>query len=496
MNYTVFTPEILILITASLVLFGEWAFKGVDGTVSKRGRNIGFVTLLGLFSALGVLFSFKTVNMPLVSAFFSSQESTFYSSFVLDSMALYFKMIIVISSILTVLISFKYVTEKIRNVGEFYSLICMATLGAMFMASANEMISFYLGIELISISSYILCTFNKDKDKSSESGLKYFIIGGLSSAFLLYGFSLLFGLTGQTQFPMLAAAFDKLVQPQLNAVFVIGIVMAIAGLSYKIAAAPFHMWAPDVYEGAPTPVTAFLSITSKIAGFAAVARFFQIFNNTMAQKIIVLVIVLSVLSMVIGNFLAVIQKNVKRLFAYSSIAQAGYLLIGLIPLLLNKSDDFGSVLYYLTAYIFMNIGAFAAIIYFSKYTGSTDIDSFAGVAKKSPLVAFVFSCCLISLAGLPPFGGFTGKFYLFVGAVNAGYTWLAFVGALNSVVSLYYYVRIIKSMYFGESKIEEHFEFPNAGLVAAIIVSLIGILVLFLIPYPFIEMAKTSALGL
>jgi len=496
LDYSVFAPEIIILITASLVLFGEWLFKSVDNNREKRSKNIGFVTLAGLFASLGTLFAFKNTSYTLVNAFFSPEESSYFSSFALDELSLYFKIIIVISSILTVLISFKYVDEKIRSVGEFYALICMATLGGMFISSANEMISLYLGIELLSISSYVLCCFNKDEVKSSESSLKYFVVGGLSSAFLLYGFSLLFGLTGTTEFPQLAGSIDKYTYPQLNAIFVIGLVMTIAGLGYKIAAVPFHLWAPDVYEGAPTPVTAFLSIASKIAGFAAVSRFFQVFNTDMSSKMIILVAILSVLTMTIGNVLSVVQKNIKRLFAYSSIAQAGYLLMGFIPLLLNKTDDYAGVLFYLTSYIFMNIGCFAAIIYFSKYTGSTDIDSFAGVAKKSPFVAFVFACCLISLAGLPPFGGFTGKFYLFVGAVNSGYTWLAFVGALNSVISLYYYVKIIKSMYFGNSTIEENFDIPNAALATAIFISLVGILVLFLIPYPFIEAAKTATLGL
>ncbi|MBC7475964.1 MAG: NADH-quinone oxidoreductase subunit N [Candidatus Sericytochromatia bacterium] len=496
MNYTVFLPEILVLITASIVLFGEWAFKSIDNSTEKKVRNIGFVTLLGMFAALGVLLSFETTGYGLITSFFSPETSTFYSSFVLDSSAIYFKIIILISSILTVLISFKYVSDKIKNVGEFYALICMATLGGMFMSSANEMISMYLGIELISISSYILCCFNKDHNKSSESALKYFIVGGLSSAILLYGFSLLFGLTGFTQFPQLASTFDKFTAPELNAIFLIGVIMSIAGLGYKIAAVPFHAWAPDVYEGAPTPITAFLSITSKIAGFAAISRFFLIFNNSMSEKLVVLVAVLSVLTMCIGNFLSLAQKNIKRLFAYSSIAQAGYLLMGLIPLLMNRMDDSASILFYLTAYIFMNIGCFAAIIYFSKFTGSTDIEAFAGVAKKSPFIAFVFSCCLISLAGLPPFGGFTGKFYLFVGAVNSGYTWLAFVGAVNSVISLYYYVKIIKTMYFVESTKDIKFELPNAGILTAVILSLAGILILFLVPYPFIQMAKMSALGL
>lgn len=496
MNFTVFAPELIVLLTASIVLFGEWAFKSVDNNKEKRSKNIGFVTLTGLFAALGTLFGFKNTHSTLINAFFSSDEASFYGSFALDELSLYFKIIIVMSSLLTVMISFKYVNEKIRSVGEFYSLLCMATLGAMFISSANEMISLYLGIELLSISSYILCCFNKDNQKSSESSLKYFIVGGLSSAFLLYGFSLLFGLTGTTQFSQLAALLTKYTQPQLNVIFIIGLVMTIAGLGYKIAAVPFHLWAPDVYEGAPTPVTAFLSITSKIAGFAAVSRFLQIFNTDVSSKLIILIVVMSVLTMTIGNVLSVVQTNIKRLLAYSSIAHAGYLLIGFIPLLMGKTDDYAGVLFYLTAYIFMNIGCFAAVIYFSKYTGSTDIDSFAGVAKKSPFVAFVFACCLISLAGLPPFGGFTGKFYLFVGAINAGYTWLAFVGALNSVISLYYYVKIIKSMYFGDSSIEEKFEIPNAALAAAIFISLVGILILFLFPYPFIEAAKMSTLGL
>lgn len=496
MNYTVFVPEILILITASIVLFGEWAFKALDNSLKKRNTNIGFVTLIGMFITLGVLIGFKATNYTLAGSFYYPEISTYYDTFILDDFALYFKMIIVISAILTVMISFRYVNDRIHNVGEFYSLICMATLGAMFMSSANEMMTLYLSIELLSISSYILCCFNKDKDKSSEAGLKYFVVGALSSALLLYGFSILFGLTGTTQFSHLATGLDKFTNP-LNTVLVIGIVMALSGLGYKIAAAPFHMWAPDVYQGAPTPITAFLSITSKIAGFAAVARFIQIFSLDIDGKLVVLVAVISVLTMCIGNFLSLSQTNIKRLFAYSSIAHAGYLLIGIIPLLTRgRAEDFASVLFYLTVYTFMNIGCFAAILYFSKYTGSTEISDFAGVAKRAPFMAFVFACCLVSLAGLPPFGGFTGKFYLFLAAVNSGYTWLAFVGALNSVISLYYYVKIIKVMYFADPKETTPYEFPNAALAMAVLISLIGILILFLMPFPFLEFAKMSSLGL
>lgn len=493
MNYSIFAPELLVLITAAVVLFGEWAFEPVDGSKEKRTRNIAFVTLIGLMMSLGTLIGFKSVHYTLPSAMFNAPEVTFFDSFVLDEFALYFKLIIVLSSALTVLISMKYVSDKIRNAGEFYSLICMATLGGMFMSSANEMITMYLSIELISISSYILCALNKGKDTSSESALKYFIVGGLSSAFLLYGFSIIFGLTGTTQFTQLAPALEKFsTDKALNTIFVISIIFSLAGLGYKIAIAPFHMWAPDVYQGAPIPVTSFLSITSKIAGFAVFARFLQIFTGDITNKLVIFLVIVSAVTMTVGNVLGLIQKDVKRLFAYSSIAHAGYLLMGLIPLLKGNSDEFSSVLFYLSAYVFMNIGSFAAITYFSKYTGSTDIDSFSGLGKKAPLVSFVFACCLVSLAGLPPFGGFTGKFYLFVTAVNNGYAWLAFVGALNSVVSLYYYARIIKSMYFGELKDGLVVEAPNAALVLASIISLIGILVLFLAPYPFLEMAKIN----
>jgi proton-translocating NADH-quinone oxidoreductase chain N len=496
LNYSVFAPEILMLITASVVLFGEWAFKGIGGSKEKKNANIGFFTLIGMFVTLGVLFAFKATSYTLAGSFYYPEAASYFNSFILDDYALFFKIIIVISAILTVMISFRYVNDRIDNVGEFYSLVCMATMGAMFVASANEMITLYLSIELLSISSYILCCFNKDKDKSSESGLKYFIVGALSSALLLYGFSIMFGLTGTTQFSQLAAGLGKFSQP-LNSVFIIAIVLTLAGLGYKIAAAPFHMWAPDVYQGAPTPVTAFLSITSKIAGFAAVSRFLQVFNYDVAAKLVVLISVISVLTMCIGNFLSLTQTNIKRLFAYSSIAHAGYLLMGIIPLLSKgRSEDFASVLFYLVAYTFMNIGCFAAILYFSKYTGSTEISDFAGVARKAPFIAFVFSCCLISLAGLPPFGGFTGKFYLFMAAVNSGYTWLAFVGALNSVISLYYYVKIIKVMYFAEPKEGVIYDMPNAALAVAVAISLVGILTLFLAPFPFMEMAKISTFGL
>lgn len=491
MNYAVFIPELILIITASVVLFGEWFFKPIDNVKEKRGRNIGFVTLIGMFLSLGTLLGFKSVNYMVTESYFSSEKLNFYNSFVLDDFAIYFKSIIVLSSILTILISFRYVSEKIRNSGEFYSLICMATLGGMFMASSNEMISMYLGIELLSISSYVLTCMNKDEKKSSESALKYFVIGGLSSALLLYGFSIMFGLTGTTQFPELSVGLSKFSSPA-NVILIIAMVMSFAGLGYKIAAAPFHLWAPDVYEGAPTPVTAFLSITSKIAGFAAFARFVQIFTSDVSTQLITFVAIISVITMCAGNFLSLIQTNIKRLFAYSSIAHAGYLLIGIIPLIKGNYDDFSSVLFYLTAYIFMNIGAFGAIMYFSKYTGSTDIASFAGVAKKSPLIAFIFSACLVSLAGLPPFGGFTGKLYLFISAVNAGYGWLAFIGALNGVVSLYYYVKIIKTMYFKEPEEGIVWESPNAGMLVASLISLVGILVLFLAPYPFLQMAKVG----
>lgn len=489
MNYIAFIPELLVLITASIVLFGEWVLKPVDGSKEKRARNIGFVTLVGLLMSLGTLVAFKTGALALPGSFFNSSESTFYDAFLLDDMALYFKIIIVLSSALTTLISFKYVSDKIRNTGEFYALLCMATLGGMFMASANEMITMYLSIELISISSYILCALNKEKDTSSESALKYFVIGGLSSALLLYGFSVMFGLTGVTEFSKLSPALEKFSNP-MSTVFVISMLLAFAGLGYKISIAPFHMWAPDVYQGAPIPVTSFLSITSKIAGFAAFIRFLQIFTSNISEMFVVFLAILSVITMFAGNFMGLVQKDLKRLFAYSSISHAGYVLMGIIPLLKGNTEDFTSVLFYLSAYVFMNIGAFSAITYFSKYTGSTDIDSFAGVAKKSPFVAFVFASCLVSLAGLPPFGGFTGKFYLFVGAVNSGYAWLAFVGALNSVISLYYYVKIIKSMYLGQAKEDVVFDLPNASLVAASFISLVGILALFLAPYPFMQFAK------
>ena len=493
MDFKLLIPEIIVLITAAFILFGEWMIKMADR--EKKNSIIGLITVNGLLAALGVLIGFRVTGYSLISYFGNTQAASFFGSFISDDLALYFKIIILISSILALLISFKYVSEKIKNVSEFYSLVCMATLGAMFVSSAGEMITLFLGIELLSISSYILAGFNKENKKSAEASLKYFVIGSTSSILLLYGFSIIFGLTGSLNFATIASSLDKQVEP-MSYILIIGAVCALAGLAYKIVAVPFHMWAPDVYEGAPTPITAFLAITSKIAGFAALTRFIVIFTDNSAHKILILVIALSVITMTFGNFVSLAQTNMKRLFAYSSITHAGYLLMGLIPLIKNKPDDYGSLLFYLTAYIFMNIGAFAAIIYFSKHTGSTEIKDFSGVAKKAPFVAFVFAACLVSLAGLPPFAGFTGKFYLFFAVVNSGYTWLALFGALNSVISLYYYVRIIKLMYFGETPENIKFEIPNPALATAIFISLVGILALFIFPNTFIELARTSLLGL
>lgn len=491
MDFTAILPEILVCLTALLVIGAD--LLGYRDESRRRGL-MAFIAAAGLSLSLGFLIGSYAGGYVAVERFFGS--------FIPDHMTLFFRFALLISALLTVMLSVQYVQDKIRHAGEFYALICLATLGAMFLSAATEMLTLYLSLELLSISSFVLVALRKDKARSAEASLKYLIFGALSSGLLLYGLSLIFGMTGSIQYihvnafltqnaQTLATKEGFLALQPLLAMFLV-----LAGLSYKIAAVPFHMWAPDVYEGAPLPVTAFLSVSSKLAGFAALIRMVEMLNTPSLSPVWAkLLIILAVLSMTLGNILAIAQRDIKRMFAYSSIAQAGYLLMGVVALSDTAARDrgLGGIFLYLLVYVFMNLGAFAAITHLSKQVQSTEIIHFSGLGVRAPWFAFVLSCCLISLTGLPPFAGFTGKFYLFgaVTQMGTGYLWLVFVGVVNSVISLYYYSKIIRVLYFGQSQPELEMQKPHPAMVLASVLGFAGILGLFLFPSPVLNFVAT-----
>jgi proton-translocating NADH-quinone oxidoreductase, chain N len=371
----------------------------------------------------------------------SQSQSLFGGAYINDPFSTFFKQLFLIAAVLTVLISRDHLVSK---QGEFYALIVSALLGMMIMVSSGELIAIYIGLELMTISFCVLIAYKGD-DKSKEASLKYLILSAMSSAIFLYGLSLIYGITQTTAIKEIAEA---LVTGQIAPLEILGVIFLIAGFAFKIAIVPFHMWAPDIYEGAPTSITVFLAVASKTAGLAVLLRLFMTGMSSASNYWIDLIIVLSVITLVLGNLVAIPQTNIKRLLAYSSISQAGYFLLGIIA---NSSLGIASILLYSLFYLFANMGAFGVVIAVSKATGSDQIKDYAYLAKRSPFLAAVMLISLLSLAGIPPLAGFIGKFYLFLSIIEKGQIWLAFLSIGMSVISVYYYLKVVKVMYFGES---------------------------------------------
>jgi NADH-quinone oxidoreductase subunit N len=369
---------------------------------------------------------------------------TFNSAFVIDPFARLLKLLVLLGSAVAIVMSVNYLQREKLEKFEYPVLIVIATLGMLMMISANDLIALYLGLEMQSLALYVIAAINRDSVKSTEAGLKYFVLGALSSGMLLYGASLIYGFTGQTTFAGIAAAVGD--HASLGLVF--GLVFLIAGLAFKVSAVPFHMWTPDVYEGSPTPVTAFLAAAPKMAAMALfvramVAPFPGIVHDW--QQIIAFV---AIASMALGAFAAIGQRNIKRLMAYSSIGHMGYALVGLAA---GNQAGVQGVVIYLVIYLAMTLGAFAVILAMRRATGMVEeISDLAGLSRTNPVLAFMFAMLLFSLAGIPPLAGFFAKFYVFLAAVQAGLYPLAVIGVLASVVGAYYYLRIVKIMYFDE----------------------------------------------
>ena len=455
-------PEIFIISASILIL--------LFSLISKSRRLPVALALISLSITLLILSRMAALN-----------SSLFSGMLVLDPFSIFFKIMSIFTAIIIILVSLNYegIPSKFR--AEFWSLLLMATAGIMFLSGANNLLMIYLTVEFISLISYVLAAYWRGNLKSSESGLKYFLFGGLCSITMLYGMSLIYGLSGSLDLSSINYALFN--SPLSPSVIFIAVVMVLVGLGFKVAMVPVHFWCPDVYEGAPTPVTAFLSVGPKIAGFAVLLRFLYVGNAFFYQHWSALLGILSILTMCIGNITAISQTNIKRLLAYSSIAHVGYCLIGLI---VKGSIGQSSVFIYLLTYVIMNLGAFTVVIAVSNKIKSDEIKDYAGLYSNSPYLAILFTVFLLSLAGIPPMAGFIGKFYIFSAAIKEGFIYLAIAGVINSVIAAYYYFNIIRTMYFIPAKETVGIK-PSLSLNIALILSLILTLAIGLYPKPAID---------
>lgn len=484
-NLSAVVPEMILTLFALAILlmqsFGNGRFKDY----------YGLVCLIGVLAAI-------TLVMTRPSSFdLRSVEYSFSGMWVVDNFARFFKLIFLVGTGLTILISIKYIENEAIQYGEYFALVLFATIGMMIMASGAELITIFMGLELLSMSLYVLAGYTRTRMISNESALKYFLLGSFATCFLLYGIALIYGSTGTTEIKAISKSIATagLQGPTL----VVGMALLVIGFGFKTASVPFHMWTPDVYEGAPAPITAFMSAGPKAAAFAAFVRIFMEALPSLQGQWTVLIWIMAVLTMSVGNVIALVQDNIKRMLAYSSIAHAGYVLVAFL-----SAGELGitSILYYMLAYTFMNIGAFAIItVLAGKGEERVRLEDYRGLGFKHPFAAIAMSLFLFSLAGIPPTGGFMGKFYIFSAAIREGYIGLAIIGVINSVVSVYYYLRVTVAMYMQDAITTTEGEGTAAlifspALVLAILISAYGVLSLGLFPSTYVGLVKQSFLVL
>ena len=425
-NLNILLPEIFLSLSTFAIL--------MLGVFIKKSFNIIFnLTSLILILTIAII-----LNNP------NHEEKIFLDSFIRDAFSNYFKILILISSLFVLNSSKNFIIENTLDKFEYPIIILLSILGMFFMVSANDLILFYLGLELQSLSLYILASIDRDNLRSSESGIKYFVLSALSSGLLLYGCSLLYGFTGSTNFDLIANQLNK---ENVGAVF--AMVFILVGLAFKISAVPFHMWTPDVYEGAPTSITNYFAVVPKVAGLALLIKFMLIPFSNILLEWQTIIIFISIASMILGAVAAIVQKNIKRLLAYSSIGHIGYALAGVAT---GAISGYESAIIYISIYVIMNIGAFSCL-YLLKKDGQykENISDLSGISKKHPLLAISFLIILFSLAGVPPLGGFFAKFYVFTAVLERNMYALAIIGLLTTVISAFYYLKIIKTIYFDDS---------------------------------------------
>jgi len=446
---------------------------------------LAVVSVIGLLATAGVA----------VSLWGGQPQLVLNNMLAVDNYAIFFKLLFLGIALLVVLASTAYVSRFSRFQGEYYALIMLATVGTMLMASATELVSLFVSLELVNLSLYSLVGFLKES-RSSEAAVKYLLLSAIASAILLFGMALVFGFTGKTQLGEIATAIRS-ADIAANPALLLGVVLMIIGFGFKIGMVPFHMWIPDVYQGAPTPVTAYLSVGSKAAGFAIFLRVFYsafILPSNLSQDWSVILAVLAAITMTVGNIIAIQQNDIKRMLGYSSIAQVGYIMVGLVTVgqsAVTVTTGQSAILFFLVSYSLTNLAAFIAIIAITQKINSDRIDDFAGMGQRSPLIAWALTLAMVSLIGLPPAAGFIAKFYIFSTAVQQGLLWLVAVAVLNSVISAYYYLRVVKVMWMSLPVSNEKVVAP-VGLMVALALSSLGILLFGLAPDLVMHLARVA----
>ncbi len=490
-------PEVGLTLLAIVLLAADVGFLGFGPLAESRKHLMPYIAGFGML-AIAVL--------PLVTI--PDGELMWGGMVRHDILAQLFKTMVIIAGAFTSFMA--GTTSELQRKGEFYLIIVVSTLGASLLSASADLIMIFVAVEAISIPLYILAAFRRDDHRSVESGVKYFLFGSFASAIMLYGFSLLYGFTGQTNIYAIAEYLTSATFAGNPIPVLVSFVLVIVGFGFKISAVPFHFWTPDVYEGAPTPVTAFVSVASKAASFALVVRFLiAVFPESVViggfaiqDFWVALVSATAVISMTLGNLVALWQRNIKRLLAYSSIAQAGYTLIGVAALYAQAGDPATSTLntesvaaiaFYLLMYTFTNLLAFTVVALFSEVTGSETIADFAGLSRRNPWMALTMTVAFLSLAGIPPAAGFFGKFFLFNAAVRADMVWLAIIGVLNSIVALYYYLIFIKVMYVDRSPDDDQPIRLSTAAAWMLAVTTVIVLILGVIPGAFFNWALESA---
>jgi NADH-quinone oxidoreductase subunit N len=470
-------PEILILVLSVIILVVEPFWK------EEKRRNVGWLTAGGLLVAMIISLLFARPGAP---------ETIFGGMLRFDWLGFFFKMLFMFAAAATALLLMDH--EKAGHRGEAYLLLLASVLGMDLMATSADLVMLYLAIETTSIPLYVLAGFIVADDRSTEAGLKYMLFGAMASAVMLYGFSLLFGFTGTTSTYKLAELFAT---GQISLLTILGVIfLLIVGLGFKVSIVPFHFWAPDVYEGSPTPVAGFLSTASKAAGFAVVIRLFFIAFPGFAPSWTMVFAVLAAVTMTVGNLLALPQTNIKRLLAYSSISHAGYALIGVVAF---SPLGATSVVFYLAAYIATNLLAFGIVMAFSRATGLNDIKDYAGMSRRNPGLALMMLAAFLSLAGMPPFGGFVAKVFVFAAGVQSGYIWLVIVGILNSIIGVYYYLNVLKYVYLYRMPNEDEENHPillTRPYAIALVVLVLGVILIGTVFAPWFSWSDAGAMNL
>ncbi len=466
-------PELWLVGVGLLVLLADMVVP------AGRKTAVAVVAVIGLLLAL----------IPTISMIPWQARTVLFGTYAVDGFAVFFKLIALVATVLVILSAVDSTSHHTRFEGEFYGLLVFTAVGLMMMAASTDLILLALSIEYVSLTSYVLAGFLKANPKSNEAGIKYFLYGATASAVMFYGFSLVYGLAGSTNLSQIALRLAGAPSPILY----LALALMLAGFGFKISMVPFHQWAPDVYEGAPTPVAAFLSVGSKAAGFAALVRVLVVTLDPSRVNWVALIAVLAAVTMTVGNLLALPQRNIKRMLAYSSISHAGFVLIGVAAF----HGTFGTpgLLIYLFGYTFTQLGAFFVATLIGVRLNTDEIPDYAGLARRAPVSAFLMALFMLSLTGLPPTSVFIGKFYVLAAAIDNGMLWLAVVGIVNSVISLYYYVGVIRAMYVMPAVSEAPLAEP-AALQVALGITGLGTLVIGLYPQPIIDLARSAAVVL